>query len=869
MTNPLSDHLTSQLVDPAHAVLSAGSNVSVTWRCDDDPRHVWNASPNTRKRSPACPVCLNKLIIPGVNDLATTHPQLAAELADPAEAQHVHSGSHKKLRWACPVDARHRWDVSVVSRSTRGSGCPFCSGRLPTPGLNDLATTHPRLSQQLMDQTLATTVGAGSSKKLRWQCAADSAHIWEASVRNRTGSGRAAATGCPDCAKHAAPTRRTGRPPSATLLQAHPEIAAQLVDQSLATQLSKGSDRQVQWQCPEGHQWFARVYNRTNAKNKTGCPVCSGKKVLPGFNDVATTHPETAALLVDTSLATTRTAFSNKPVEFWCSDPDHQPWTAPMSRATAQGSGCGQCSGRRAVPGVDDLATTHPELAAQLADQSLATTLKSGSGQVEWKCPVDPSHTTWHATVHTRITAGSGCPSCSGRIVVPGHSDLATTHPALAAQLADPSLSTTVGKGYSKGVDWVCTTDPTHTWNASPANRVKGVGCPICVNKQVMAGFNDIARTQPELVDLLVDPLDAQRYTAGTGTKLAWRCSHDSSHVWEATPSRLLGPRPAGCSQCFKEHRSAPETQLVQMLRTLLPDEEILIGRRDILASRQELDIVIPGKGVAIEFNGVYWHSDAVLDRPGYHAAKSRAAQEAGYRLIHVWEDDWFDKNDLVVRALAHRLGASADLLRVLPEADPLLTQRIYARSTSIIEVSGRDARAFWQANHLQGPVGSRRYFGLADHEGRLRALLGVGPTNHGSRAKAVPGVWDVQRYATLGTVPGGFTRLLAHATKQLRAEGEAVETWTSFSNDDLSDGGMYQATGFVPDKYQAPSYWYVGSRTDWRRVHRTQFVKQRFVTGSDMVYQEGWTEHEAAHANGLYRIYDSGKTRWVKDVTA
>lgn len=664
-----------------------------------------------------------------------------------------------------------------------------------------------------------------------------------------------------------APKRR-GRPPSATLEAFDPALADQLVDQSLRA-ISKGSSTSVEWRCLEhaDHTWFAKVYNRTNAKNRNACPICDGKTVLPGFNDVATTHPEAAALLVDQSLATTRTASSNKPVEFWCGDPQHQSWTAPMSRTAVQGSGCGQCSGRRAVPGVDDLATTHPHLAAQLVDQSLATRLKAGSGIVEWKCLADPLHGRWTAAVHARTALETGCPSCTGRVVVPGQTDLATTHPELSAQLADQSLAAKISKGHSENVEWVCADDPNHVWRASPSNRVKGAGCPICANKQVMAGFNDIAHTQPELVERLVDPRDADCYTAGTGTKLRWRCEHDDSHVWEATPSRLLSPRPAGCSACFREHRSAPEGQLVQALGALLPEEEILTSRRDVLASGQELDVVIPGKGVAIEFNGVYWHSDAVLDRPRYHLEKSLAAEQAGYRLIHVWEDDWFDRRELVLRALAHRLGASSDLLRALPDADPTIAERAYARTLSVMEVDGKRARAFWQANHLQGPVGSQRYFALVDDERRIRALLGIGPTNHGSRAEAVPGVWDVQRYATRGIIPGGFTRLLAHATKRLRAEGVLVETWTSFSNDDLSDGGMYRAAGFDADKHQAPSYWYVGARTDWRRVHRSQFVKQRFVTEPDLLYQDGWTEHEAARANRLYRIYDTGKTRWIKQV--
>lgn len=659
--------------------------------------------------------------------------------------------------------------------------------------------------------------------------------------------------------------KRKGRPPSATLAQARPDLAAQLVDPSLGDVLSKGSNSAVEWRCDKGHQWTARVYNRTNAKNNTGCPVCSGKKVLAGVNDIATTHPEAAALFADPALTLTTTAFSNKKVELRCAH--GHTWQAPPARLTSQGSGCPYCSGRNATAGTNDLATTHPELAAQLVDRALAEQLSAGSNRiVEWRCQLDENHT-WRTSPHKRTAQGSGCPQCSGRVITPGVNDLATTHPEIAAQLADQSLATVISKGYGDTVEWICPVDHSHTWASTAWNRIKGSGCPICANKRVVAGFNDMAHTHPELARKLADPLDGTRYTAGAGTVLTWQCEEEPSHTWQAPPHRFLTPRPPGCPECYREKRSAPERDLLEAISALLPGEEILTSRRDILGDGRELDIIIPGRGVAVEFNGVYWHSDAILDAEDYHATKTRIARQRGYHLIHVWEDDWFDRNELVLRALAHRLGVTQHLLRALPEADPLVTRRTAARTLELARIDGARARRFWQDNHLQGPVGSSHYFGLIDQDGRIAALLGVGATNHGSRAAAVPGVWDIQRYATCGIVPGGFTRLLKHATKGLREAGHEVHTWTSYSNDDTSNGGMYRAAGFEVDKRQAPSYWYIGSRTNWRRVHRTHFVKQRFITDPDLTYQEGWTEREAAAANGLYRVYDAGKTRWIKQV--
>lgn len=541
------------------------------------------------------------------------------------------------------------------------------------------------------------------------------------------------------------------RKPSQTLEQFNPALADQLVDQSLRS-IARGSDKKVQWRCPvdSRHVWWASPMNRTASKNATGCSVCNGKTVIPGVNDVATTHPKAAALMVDKKLRTKLTGSSNKKVEFWCGNPKHDHWTAPLSNVARQGTRCPQCSGRRPVSGRSDLATTHPKLAAELVDQSLATTLKPGSNaSVLWQCSVNPDHT-WKATPYSRTTKKTGCPYCSGRRIVPGVNDLATTHPT-------------------------------------------------------------------------PHPKTAKRY----------------------------------------------QMRLTEMVQALVPGSPVLSDDHTVLPSGKELDIVVPDHHLAIEFNDIFSHSEqAVFERHAkprphsYHAHKTREASSQGYQLVHVWEDDWLHRRDLVLRALAHRLHAVDRLPDVLPNINPLACQRLYARNLTAKRVHGGVARRFWQDNHLQGPVHCTVNVGLYDSDGVLRALLGIGRKNHGSRVSLPDGTWDIQRYATLGVIVGGFTKLLAYAETLV-----PVDTWTSWSDNDISDGGMYQAAGFTVDKRQAPSYSYVGRKTKWERVHRSTYTKQRFISDPNLVYKSKQTEHEAALTNKLYRIYDAGKTRWVKTV--
>jgi Zn finger protein HypA/HybF involved in hydrogenase expression len=318
----------------------------------------------------------------GYNDLATTNPELAEE-ADGWDPTTLTSGSNKKVGWRC--EKGHTWIALLASRSV-GHGCPVCSGHQVQVGYNDLATTNPELAAQA-DGWDPTTVSAGSHKKVGWRC--EMGHKWTVSV----------------------------------------------------------SDRSV------GH----------------GCPMCSNKQVLAGYNDLATTNPELAAQ-ADGWDPTTLTSGSNKKVGWRCWQ-GHK-WTAKLSHRSS-GIGCPVCSNKQVLAGYNDLATTNPELAAQ-ADGWDPTTLTSGSNQsLGWQC--EKGHK-WKATLGSR-SGGSGCPVCSGHQVQVGYNDLVTTNPEVSAQ-ADGWDPTTVSAGSHKKVGWRC--EKGHTWKAVVANRAKGIGCPSC-----------------------------------------------------------------------------------------------------------------------------------------------------------------------------------------------------------------------------------------------------------------------------------------------------------------------------------------------------------------------------------------------------
>ena len=453
--------------------------------------------------------------------LSITHPELATQ-ADGWDPRVITHGSDKKLTWRCFQN--HVWDATVSSR-VAGRGCPFCSGRIADKGVNDLATLFPNLAQEAHGWD-PTEITAKSSRKLPWVCKAG--HKWEAVVKSRSVIGAS----CPYCDGRRA---TTGVSDLATLF---PSIASQAFGWD-PTVVNPHSHKKMEFICSEGHVVLQGVRRRVES---TGCPVCQNDRVLVGFNDLATTHPEIAAEAVGWD-PTTITAGSSKKLLWECKF-GHQWKTGLANRAQKNGTGCPSCSGRIPIPGETDLATTHPDLALQAAGWD-PTKVKAGTNKkLNWRCTKGHE---WLSEPSTRSALGTGCPYCSGSRVIVGETDLATTHPEIAAEAVgwDP---TTVAAGNDLKRRWKC--GKNHEWDAPTYSRVGGgTGCPFCSNRTVLFGYNDLATTHPEIA-IQADGWDPTTVTVGSGRKRKWRCSE--GHSWNAVvASRSGGPKGgSGCPSC-------------------------------------------------------------------------------------------------------------------------------------------------------------------------------------------------------------------------------------------------------------------------------------------------------------------------------
>lgn len=195
-----------------------------------------------------------------------------------------------------------------------------------------------------------------------------------------------------------------------------------------------GSHTPVWWRCENGHEWEAVVYTRTHG---SGCPFCAGKKAQAGFNDLATQYPELARQWDYTKnipvLPADVTTGSHRLV-WWKCEKGHS-WRASV-RSRVSGNGCPVCAGRQLLAGENDLATRFPELAQEWDRQKNGTltpesAIPGSSRRVWWHCKAGHS---WFASISSRAYRNSGCPVCTGKLVLPGFNDLASQNPVLAAQ---------------------------------------------------------------------------------------------------------------------------------------------------------------------------------------------------------------------------------------------------------------------------------------------------------------------------------------------------------------------------------------------------------------------------------------------------
>lgn len=272
------------------------------------------------------------------------------------------------------------------------------------------------------------------------------------------------------------------------LSEVHPELVTEWSDKNLPLtpdRITYGSNKVVWWKGACGHEWKTSVKARSNGEN---CPICSGARVIEGINDLATLKPELAdewSSKNDPLKPTMVTTGSHKKV-IWQDKYGHE-WTTTVKSRALNGTGCPYCSHNKILVGFNDLASQHPQIASEWSERNyplkpdMVTVF--ANRKVWWRC--SKGHE-WNTLISTR-SGGSGCPYCSGQLLLKGFNDFATTHPQLAQEWSDRNLPLTpdmINEKSRRNVWWKCR-ECGYEWQSVVYARVKGTVCPVCADRAV------------------------------------------------------------------------------------------------------------------------------------------------------------------------------------------------------------------------------------------------------------------------------------------------------------------------------------------------------------------------------------------------
>lgn len=291
------------------------------------------------------------------------------------------------------------------------------------------------------------------------------------------------------------------------------------------------------------------------------------------------------------------------------------------------------------------------------------------------------------------------------------------------------------------------------------------------------------------------------------------------------------------CTHCnpISSYKYTGQNEISQIIKDL--EINVILNDRKILCGK-EIDIFIPDFNIAIEFNGLWWHSDLFKDK-NYHLDKKKKCEELGINLIHIWEDDWIYKKDIIIDRIKNLLNINDRV--------------IYSRKCKIVKVSNSDAKDFLNENHLSGSLSSINLGLILNDE--LVSIMTFGKLRRSLGQKSEKDVWEIYRFCNKSgyKVIGFFSKLLNQFIKE-----NNPHKIVSYLNRDWSNkNNVYSKNNFDFVSETPPNYWYFKGET--RRKHRFNYRKDKLISEGYV----GNTESEIMESRGFQKIWDCGSLKY------
>ena len=257
-----------------------------------------------------------------------------------------------------------------------------------------------------------------------------------------------------------------------------------------------------------------------------------------------------------------------------------------------------------------------------------------------------------------------------------------------------------------------------------------------------------------------------------------------------------------GCPKCAGTI-SKPEEEIKKHILALSPNENIIQGSYKILG-KKEIDLYFPDKKIAIEFDGIYWHTEQFGRGKYYHLDKLNGCNKNGINLMHIFEDEWIEHKDVVLAKITHILHIGS------------YEKKIRGHKCTVNEISQLIAKPFFENNHIQGYVPGSIILGAFYDSVLVGAVI--------FKKEATEGCYELTRMATKNNylchgVCGKLFKYFVNNYNPTRIKSFADRRWTIDK-----DSNLYTSLGFKLDETLAPDYRYVVNN---QRLHKFGFRKQ------------------------------------------
>lgn len=385
--------------------------------------------------------------------------------------------------------------------------------------------------------------------------------------------------------------------------------------------------------------------------------------------------------------------------------------------------------------------------------------------------------------------------------------------------------------------------------------HLKGSGCPKCgkieTKQKLSYTFEQWKEKAIEVHKPIREALGLQLYKylelfeKDNNKYLKIYCP-ECNETFEQTCGNHVSQK-QGCPKCVSRYR---ETKWESELKIFFDSINISYTQNERkLLSGMEIDFLCltdTNKKVAIELDGLYWHSN-VFKPNDYHVNKTNKCLDTEIQLIHIFEDEWLKKSEIVKSRLKQILGVQ--------------TFKIPARKCIIKQVNTTDERLFLETNHLQGYTVSRLCYGLYftyNNKEYLVALMSFGKTrkNLGSDGSC----WELYRYCSKinFSIQGGASKLFKHFINKFNPEKIISYADRRWSVDNESN--LYKKLGFQLVSNTEPNYFYVKGDN---RINRFKLRKDVLVSKYNCP-QDVTEKDFVENVLKLSRIYDCGNLKYI-----